>query len=124
MVGLQAMVLGRLGERTPLIQERVLYPAHRHLRAGALRGSGLYNDACVVGRVVSVLAPSNAAFALPRPDAARPACADFYGTGDGLLRPPFPPLDSYRSPSRLLSKHLAARIRVCLKNTSTVVNNV
>jgi len=28
------------------IQERVLYPAHRHLRAGALRGSGL------VGRVV------------------------------------------------------------------------
>ena len=33
------------------IQERVLYPAPRHLRAGALRGSGLYN-ACIVGRVV------------------------------------------------------------------------
>jgi hypothetical protein len=31
-------------EEAPLlIQERVLYPAHRHLRAGALRGSGLYN---------------------------------------------------------------------------------
>jgi hypothetical protein len=33
------------------IQERVLYPAHRHLRAGALRGPGLYN-AWIVGRVV------------------------------------------------------------------------
>jgi hypothetical protein len=43
MVGLQAMVLGRLGKKTPLIQERVLYPSHRHLRAGVLRGSGLYN---------------------------------------------------------------------------------
>jgi hypothetical protein len=42
-------------EPPPLIQERVLYPAHRHLRAGALRGSGLYNDACVVGRVVLYL---------------------------------------------------------------------
>ena len=32
------------GDEAPLlIQERVLYPAHRHLRAGALRGSGLYN---------------------------------------------------------------------------------
>src|SRR5215216_2241157 len=29
-------------------------------------------------------------FALHHSDAARPACADFYGTGDGLLRPPFP----------------------------------
>ena len=37
MVGLQAMVLGRLGWTPPLIQERVLYPAHRHLRAGAMR---------------------------------------------------------------------------------------
>ena len=55
MVGLQAMVLGRLGRKPSLIQERVLYPAHRHLRAGALRGSGLYNDACVVGRVVLYL---------------------------------------------------------------------
>ena len=35
MVGLQAMVLGRMGRSPPLIQERVLYPAHRHLRAGA-----------------------------------------------------------------------------------------
>ena len=35
MVGLQAMVLGRLGRKPSLIQERVLYPAHRHLRAGA-----------------------------------------------------------------------------------------
>jgi hypothetical protein len=42
MVGLQAMVLGRLGMKAPLIQERVLYPAHRHLRAGARRGSGLF----------------------------------------------------------------------------------
>jgi hypothetical protein len=45
MVGLQAMVLGRLGRKPSLIQERVLYPAHRHLRAGAptpprVRGSG------------------------------------------------------------------------------------
>src|SRR5918995_4499736 len=51
MVGLQAMVLGRMGGSPPLIQERVLYPAHRHLRAGALRGPALYN-ACIVGRVV------------------------------------------------------------------------
>ena len=29
------MVLGRMGRSPPLIQERVLYPAHRHLRAGA-----------------------------------------------------------------------------------------
>ena len=29
MVGLQAMVLGRLGRKPSLIQERVLYPAHR-----------------------------------------------------------------------------------------------
>ena len=59
------------GEAPPLIQERVLYPAHRHLRVGAFRapafilsvaapfrlshhpvGRGLYN-ACIVGRVVS-----------------------------------------------------------------------
>ena len=45
MVGLQAMVLGRLGRKPSLIQERVLYPAHRHLRAGVptpprVRGSG------------------------------------------------------------------------------------
>ena len=46
MVGLQAMVLGRLGRKPSLIQEHVLYPAHRHLRAGAptipprVRGSG------------------------------------------------------------------------------------
>jgi hypothetical protein len=46
MVGLQAMVLGRLGRKPSLIQERVLYPAQRHLRAGAptipprVRGSG------------------------------------------------------------------------------------
>src|SRR5215204_5551050 len=46
--------LRSVGEGPPLIQERVLYPAHRHLRAGALRGSGLYN-ACVVGRVVLYL---------------------------------------------------------------------
>ena len=35
------------GDETPLIQERVLYPAHRHLQAGVLRGSGLYT---VLGR--------------------------------------------------------------------------
>jgi hypothetical protein len=35
--------------KTPLIQERVLYPAHRHLRAGVLRGSGLYT---VLGRAL------------------------------------------------------------------------
>src|SRR5215208_4751547 len=52
------MVLGRLGKRTPLIQERVLYPAHRHLRAGALRGSGplvakYYGSGCRGGFVGS-----------------------------------------------------------------------
>ena len=38
------MVLGRMGRSPPLIQERVLYPAHRHLRAGAsfAGGSGLF----------------------------------------------------------------------------------
>ena len=35
--------LRSVGDEAPLlIQERVLYPAHRHLRAGALRGSGLF----------------------------------------------------------------------------------
>jgi hypothetical protein len=44
--------LRSVGEEAPLlIQERVLYPAHRHLRAGALRGSGPYNP---FGRAVSV----------------------------------------------------------------------
>src|SRR5215212_8888332 len=46
------------------IQERVLYPAHRHLRAGVLRGSGLYT----VLRRAFRIPPLGAAFAL------RPVC--------------------------------------------------
>src|SRR5215208_4889313 len=53
MVGLRAMVLGRLGRSPPLIQERVLYPAHRppflraetRLPAGGRRG-GMVAERC------------------------------------------------------------------------------